>query len=192
MDILDRKKVLKLMLIVLLVWGVFVIGYLLVKNRLITLWSPLTKPEISSQNKVSLPVVLALSPPQGNFSVGNSTKIAVILDTGEKKVIGADAIIKYDPEKIEIIELKPGTIFDHYPFTKINAGKVFISAINDNDHLFSGQGILTHLTIVPKKPGEAKLRFEFRPAETTDSNVAAENNQQDVLEQVKNGVYTFE
>jgi len=185
MKILKSKKAFWSLLLILFLEAISAFWYLKKPTQLATRNS---QPTIS---KTSQPVSLFLDPSAAEFPTGKEFQVAIVLSTGQKSAIGADVILKYDPEKLEVLEITPGQIFELYPELEIQEEKVLISAISQEGKLFSGQGILAQLVLKGKVPGETKLKFEFEPGQTTDSNVAIENTQPDGLEEVKNGSYTF-
>lgn len=147
--------------------------------------------KISPETGPEKTVSLSLSPAEGEFAAGQEFGAAILLSTNQKKIIGADAILKFDPGKLEVLEILPGDIFNLYPQEKIEEGKILISAVLENKKDFSGQGILAKLRIKGKTVGKANLNFEFTPGRTDDSNIAIAGTGKDVLEKTVSGVYTF-
>lgn len=184
-EILKSKKLLLGLLLILAIEAGWAVWYLRKDTRHETRD---TRHEIFETKE---PVLLFLSPSERQLPVGEKFQADVVLSTVEKSVIGIDVILKYDSEKLEVLEIIPGQVFDFYPRLEKENGQIFISAVNHQEKVFSGQGILAQLTLQGKAAGEAKLKFDFTPGETTDSNVALENSQKDALEEVRNGVYTF-
>ena len=185
MKILGSKKVLLSLLVVFIIETGWAIWYL----RSAKQETGNRRQEIS---EIKSSISLSLNPLTGKFPADKEFSVAIVLSTGQKPTVGADAILEYDPEKLEIVAVVPGEIFDFYPLLKTEEKKVLISAVSQGKKTFSGQGILAQLTLKGKNPGEAKLRFNFEKGETIDSNVAIENKVNDGLEEVKNASYTFE
>ena len=130
-----------------------------------------------------------LSPDSGEFSLNEEFTVLIMLSTGQKPIIGADAILKYDPQKLAVLEILPGDIFGVYPQEKIADGKILISGILQSKEGFSGQGVLAKTKLRGKMSGETRLSFEFTPGRTDDSNLTAAGK--DTLARTENGLYTF-
>lgn len=183
-----------------IVIGGFFLFLLLLMGNIVVFWYvgqliapplPPNQLNLPSFKETSVAVAFALDPSEGQFSPNQEFPVTIILKSGGKAVIGADVILKYDPEKLVILKIIPGEVFDLYPQLEIKENKILISAINENQKTFTGQGILAQVKARGKKAGVAKLSFDFSPGQTADSNVALENSTLDGLEEVKNGSYTF-
>lgn len=147
--------------------------------------------KISPEARPAQAVSFSLSPAEGEFAAGEEFEAVILLSTGQERIIGADAILKFDPKKLEVLEILPGDIFNLYPQEKIEEGKILISAVLENKKDFWGQGILAKLKIKGKTAGKTNLNFEFTPGRTDDSNIAIAGTSKDLLAKTKNGLYTF-
>jgi len=141
---------------------------------------------------------LSLSPASGTFNRGCSFKLNINVDTGGAQTDGTDAIVRFDPTRVSATQISPGTIYNDYPGTNIDAtGKITISGLASVSAPFSGSGTLASVDFnVPSAAptGATAVTFDFDPndpSKTTDSNVVERNTVRDVLSNVTNGNYTI-
>lgn len=142
---------------------------------------------------------LSLSPSSGTFNRGCVSLIAVVLDAAGTQTDGSDAILKYDPSRINATSITSGTIYPDYPGNNIDSssGKITISGLASVQQAFSGKGTLATINFsVPENAptGATSVKFEFDPndkAKTTDSNVVERGTIVDVLNSVVDGNYTI-
>ena len=137
----------------------------------------------------------SLSPASGTYQVGTAFNVNINLNTGGNETSGSDAILLYEPEKIEAKGITAGTIYSSYPVKTINstAGKISISGItSDAASSFSGEGTFATINFRPLSSGTTTIRFNFTQDEPTDSNVAKKGTQgEDILASVSNATYTL-
>jgi hypothetical protein len=113
--------------------------------------------------------------------------VTVTVDTAGYSTGGVGAIINYDPFTLAATSIQTGSIFADYPMSSINneKGKITISGIAaSQDHLFSGTGVFATITFTPKQLGFSDISFAFNPGLTTDSNIAVNFGNGDILSKV--------
>lgn len=154
-------------------------------------------------NFIFIPVAsaatLSLSPSSGTFNRGCASSLAVDLDAGGTQTDGSDAILKYDPSRINAASITSGTIYPDYPGNNIDSasGKITISGLASVQQAFSSKGTLATINFsIPENAptGATSVKFEFDPndkAKTTDSNVVERGTIVDVLNSVVDGNYTI-
>lgn len=125
------------------------------------------------------------------LKVNQLTEVKILIDTKGRKITGADAVIKYNPELIEIVgDPLPGKIFPVYPINKVKIDKGIVTTTgtitNPDQPVFSGIGQFATLTIKALKVGETNLTFEFSPGKTNDSNLAEKDSTKDILSKTSN------
>lgn len=126
------------------------------------------------------------------YNVGEEVKVAVRVSTGGHNTNGADVVIKYDPQKVEVLEnsgVIAGDLYTEYPILKSNPDKglIQISGISPADYTgFNGLGDFATLNLRAKSEGESTLSIEYKPNSTTDSNIIDDADSQDILAQVEN------
>lgn len=144
---------------------------------------------------------LSLSPVSGNYNVGESFNVSIILDTKGHDVSGVDIrYLNYDPSLIQVqdadsqksgVQITPGSLF---PITianlvKESEGKIEFSQLTSGSTTYKGFGVLATISFKVLSAGTSSLVFDFRLGNTLDTNVAL--NGQDILSSVVNGSYSF-
>lgn len=142
---------------------------------------------------------MALSPGNGEFRIGCTNRVNIIVNTEGENTMAADAFLRYNPKEIEIldmnpavggIQIKPNGIYESYPGNITSNGRIKMTAFNRVGY-FNGRGTLGSI-VFKSKPGVEKtsISFEFSPGSSTDSNVA-NAEALDVLNAAYGGSYTF-
>jgi len=145
--------------------------------------------------------LLFLDPPFGEFQRGSVLETSIILDSKENLVTGADVVLRFDPNFLEVvdanpnlegIQITPGKIFSEYLGNKVDLtkGRITISGLTEINQPFSGRGVLAQVKFLTKKVGTTKVFFEFQPAATNDSNVAG-TFAKDILDKTIGGEYSI-
>lgn len=145
--------------------------------------------------------MLFLDPPLGKFTCvqGAPVEISIVLDSRGNLVLGADVVLRFDPNfwevidgdpKTEGVQIIPGTIFSSYLGNKVDLaqGRITFSGLAEFDQQFSGRGIVAKIQLMPKKKGTTKIFFEYQPKATNDSNVAG-IGAEDLLDKAVGGEY---
>lgn len=151
-----------------------------------TLLSPL--PAVEKLAPISQGVV-ALTTDQPSYLVGDQIPVTIKLSTGGYNSVGADLVLKYDPNFLEAKEtdfFEQGETYQDYPGTSLDKknGMIFISGIVLSDRGgFNGTGIFGRLKFVAKKQGLTLVKVEFQADSTTDSNIIDTVSAKDVLAQ---------
>ncbi len=171
--------VVSLVVVVELVWGS---SYL--KNL----------PQPAAPTQAATGALLSFSPAQKITKVGEELDIELYLDTKGIKTSGTDVLVSYDPAVVEVLEVRPGLLYQKYPLNEIDVagGKIGFSAVAEPPKTFSGKGVLAYLKLKALKTGTATFSIEFTKGETTDSNVVqAQSNGKDILDKVINAYYSI-
>lgn len=133
---------------------------------------------------------ISLTAPKNSFAVNESVPVAVVIDTGTKRVDGMDVIVRFDPKTLEASTagLVKGKIFDDYPEAAVDAklGVVSISGISSLASSFQGTGQLALVNFKAKAKGKTSLVIEYQKGATTDSNMVETGTSKDILEGVGN------
>ena len=115
---------------------------------------------------------LRLSPSSGEVSSGS--KIEVYIDTEDTAVDSTVAVITFDPNRVEISSITPGSFFDSVSTDTSRSGEVAITGTLSIGNIEgkTGSGILSTLTITPKvTSGNIVLGFRCSAADIDDSNI---------------------
>ena len=141
--------------------------------------------------------VLSLSPASRTVAVGDTFTVNINLDTEGKSIVGADAMLTYDMDRLQVVnvgsssdvQIAPGSLMTTTTYNKVDsqAGRIYFSQVTFSS--YSGSGTLATITFRAVAGGTANVNFIFTPGNTTDSNVAV--NGVDTLSSVQNGVYTI-
>jgi hypothetical protein len=130
---------------------------------------------------------LEFSKTQVSASLGEELDVDVTIDTQSKAVAGADAVILYNPQYIEVVSVDPGDVFADYParFYDNTNGKIMVSGIVSSKHnLYRGRGVMARIRFRTKAMGASQITFQYTPGDTTDSNVASMSEPGDILTSV--------
>lgn len=148
----------------------------------------------------SFAATLSLSPSSGTLNKGCNYSVDINLDTGGLNTDGTDAIVKYDPSKITVNSVSPGTIYPDYPTANPNSstGTITISGLASVSTPVSGSGkfatINLNINSASTTSTTTGLNFVFdpnNPTDTTDSNIVQTGTVVDILSSVTNGNYTI-
>jgi len=151
-------------------------------------------------------VFLAFASGGGNLEKtvvrGEILVLPVILNTAGNDVFAVDAVIRFDPQFLEVLDLDPelpgvqvtpGVIFPRYFALGADnekgevrlSGSSFSGRVADVGQSFSGAGILGSISFRAKNRGTTKVYFDFQEGRTVDSNVVGGPDQErDLLETV--------
>lgn len=137
---------------------------------------------------------LALSPNTSSVAVGQTFDVAIVLNTGGANTSGVDISLRFDKDKLNIVDIKNGTIYDQYIGKNINnaTGVATISGLaSSTDSLFTGTGTFATITFRALTAGTAAVTFNHTPGNKNDTNVANFDTQEEALGAVTNGSYTI-
>ena len=132
-------------------------------------------------------VSLSLSPETS--SNAKVLTVDVFIDTEGKETTGADFVGTFDRDKLRLISVNPGIIYDTYTPAIIdnNGGKVSVSGLVQPQKSYKGSGKFAQLVFEPVKNGEASINITFKKGDRNDSNVA-DMTGNDILAEVDNAV----
>lgn len=151
-----------------------------------------TAPPLQLENLVSTKTVakISLTVLKTSFRIEEVVPVAVVVDTGEKAVSGADLIVKFDPDILEVSSesIVRGKIFDEYPLISVDTkkGLVAISGVSSLNKIFKGTGQFALINFKAKIPGKTFLTIDFKKGSTTASNLVDAGTSQNVLDNVDN------
>lgn len=92
-------------------------------------------------------------------------------------VVGVDAVLLFDPTKINIEKVTENSLLSNTSFVNINntLGIVKISQVSPAGQAFKGEGILATLSVKPVAQGGTTISFDYTLGATNDSNAVSEN-----------------
>jgi len=181
--VVDNKKTIIFLLVSFLVVGELVWGINYLK----------TVPQPKAPAEAEAGAILGLAPAQKTVKVGEEFEVELTLDTKGVATSGTDVIINYDPAVVEVLNVRPGLLYQKYPLNEVDAagGKIGFSGIAEPPQTFAGRGTSAYLRLKALKAGAATLIIEFKKGVTTDSNVVqAGSGGKDTLDKVVNAYYS--
>ena len=115
---------------------------------------------------------LSLSTAEPVLRVNQAFEV-VIQIASDDATLGADAVIKYDPEMLELTKVTPGSVYANYSDvgSKDANGVINVSGVADLTEAVSPNGILARLTFVPLKTGKTKVEFVYEADSTSSTGV---------------------
>lgn len=127
---------------------------------------------------------LMFEPNKVSTSSGDSFTVDIIVDTAGQAVGGTGAKIIFDPNRLSVTSIQPGSIFADYPTASSDnaLGRATLSGIVSSPKtLYTGKGVLGTITFAAKLEGNSTVRFDYFPGSTTDSNIAVTHDPGDIL-----------
>lgn len=133
---------------------------------------------------------LSFSPASQSVTLNNNFNISVILNTGGSDTDGADVIVNYDGNRLQIVSATLGDLYANKLVVDTSTnGKITLRATTTADQSYNGTGTFATLSFKAIAEGTANVYFDFTSGSTTDSNVAYLGD--DLLGSVSNGSYTI-
>lgn len=137
--------------------------------------------------------VLSLLPTGGNFSVGQTIKVDVELNTNGDEVMGAEAVVIYDPKMLSVSDkdITAGTLFPSYPIKKVQReGMVRIIGViaDPKQEQFNGKGVLGTINFKAVGRGNTAVTIDFVIGATNKSNVVKLGDKESGVNYLKNVV----
>ncbi len=123
---------------------------------------------------------------EGSLKINEGFILELYVDTAGSEVDGFDAKINYDPDKVEVMELKidDSAGFETFPVKSVANGKVLISGLAPVNEPLSGDMRVAEFKVIPKVNGDLGLSFVFEVGSTIDSNVVEHGSVHDILGEV--------
>lgn len=137
---------------------------------------------------------LALSSSLETAAVGSVLEVGIILSTGEAKIDGAQAVLRYNPQMLKAAALERGELFEEYVQEEVDETEGYIRLSGLTLDPQPKNGTLGRIVFEALKEGTTTVFFEFIPGATKgDSNVALSGSGGvDILKEVQNGRYVIE
>lgn len=140
--------------------------------------------------------MLFFNPPPPILPAGAEFKVTVNVKTDNRRTLGTDAVISYDPKILTATKVSPGKIYPFYPsnLTEIDnvAGRLNFSGTVGFGKPVSANGVLGEVYFRARQPRSAKLNFLWEKKGTKDSNIVPDFGELDLLlEQPKGITLTF-
>lgn len=118
---------------------------------------------------------LYFQPDTASIPSGSETVLNLMIDTGGKKAVSADAKINFPQAKIQIKSVSPGSFFGSVSKLIDNqSGDLTINGYFQGSPAstgVAGVGTVAAITVKTLSPGAAPIDFSCSPGETTDTNI---------------------
>ena len=133
---------------------------------------------------------MMILPTTDTVSLNEEFEVTVTLSADGLVLDGADAIVSFDPEKLEAVSIRESSLFSSYPrkTTDNSAGEVKITGFGNPDRKeLEQESDFAYITFRAISPGEAMINFEFEPGKTNLSVMVEKDTSKNVLGEVSGG-----
>lgn len=99
--------------------------------------------------------------------------LSLKIDTEGVAVSGADVVLEYNPQMLEVIKIENGNFFSLFgKHFELNNQKIYITGFfTEKNETKTGSGIFSKLTLKALKNGATSLKFVCAPKSLSDTNV---------------------
>lgn len=138
---------------------------------------------------------MSVDPSEVTVTVESQFTSSISVDLAGREVNGMDAIIKYDPQLLEVLESASGDLFENLLVNEIDTenGTISITAsrLSKDSPPISVNGILSVITFQALQPGITTVDIVFDPQTTSTSNVTEAGTSDNILTTVHNAQVTI-
>lgn len=128
--------------------------------------------------------VMGIYPEKNKVKVGGIFDLSVTASTSKGNIAGADAIINFSPEYLNIESIEEGELFDLYPLKKIDneKGIVKVTGFGAQENYQLNQEIdFFSMKLRAKKAGTTQIAINFQKDKTNLSNVVEAGTSRNIL-----------
>lgn len=132
---------------------------------------------------------LSLSPATATLTAGQAYDMQVVVNTEGVGIVSADVRVNYDPSKVTILSITPGTIFSVSTAQNISSNYLTISrAIPNGGTPYNGtNGVYATIRFTARETGSAAFTIPFTTGTTSETILASGAN--NLLTGVTNATY---
>lgn len=150
-----------------------------------------------TENTVQEEIAFSLSPSGGEYFVGDTFDVDLVLASGEREVDAIDIVLVYNPELLSVVdadEIKEGSqvltrgVFEMHPLNEVRDGEVRIGAASFTNGV-TGTNALATVTFVARAAGPATVKYAYEPGSSLDTDVFTIDSTDDELSAVTNAVF---
>lgn len=185
----DKKRI----FVVLIVLAVLIAGILLVRRQKALELSKNLKDQgkkveitIKPEEKVGK-MSISVSPEK--LLIGENGFLTVNFLAPEYKLYGADVILLYDPQFIEVRQdsLSFGDYFNSFPRQQVDQenGIIKVTAISGRQENMKNEDKLFSFEFTALKAGQTKVDFDFKLGETNTTTLVEKETSKNILETVE-------
>lgn len=184
-------KFLSLPKIIFIILGLIVLVEVVYAVKVLITPSPAPVISLSKQTAIQKGVSkISLTTSKATFNINKVVPVAVMVDTGNRSISGADLIVRFDPKILDITSsgLVKGAIFNEYPLISADSktGMITISGISNEKSGFKGTGQFAMINFKAKSAGKASLTIDSKKGSTANSNLVDIDTSKNILETVDN------
>lgn len=138
---------------------------------------------------------MSIDPSEVTVSQGSQFTSSISVDLGGREVNGMDAIIKYDPQFLEVVESTNGDLFENLLVNEIDSENSTISItasrLSPETPPININGILAVINFQAISPGNTQIEIIFDKNQTNTSNVTEAVTSDNILTTVSNAQVTI-
>lgn len=111
--------------------------------------------------------------PELGVKQGNDFDTTIKIDTAGQNVTGADVVLQYNPDLIEVVKIENGGFFPLFgKHFELNNQKIYITGFfTEKNQSKNGNGIFAKLTLKALKNGATNLQFMCLDKSLSDTNI---------------------
>lgn len=192
------KKLLLIFAVVLLLESLWAINF--INSSKTASNSALIQPEIPENEAATkqpdlIPIAtMYLDPGTNTVNLNNEFEIAVVINTADRKINGADSIITYDPTTLTVVDgyidipavqVKPGNIYNSLLINSVDplAGKITLtgSRLSKDTPPFQGIGNFAIIRFKAIQVGSSEVSLVFDPTIAKTSSVVEAETSANIL-----------
>ena len=152
-------------------------GFILLRIKRVQVLKPAAVVPASSNQ-------MYFKPAKTESTVGTQFDVDIYFRAKDKILFGADAVVAFDPNYLEVSQVQPATFFQEYPRKKIDAvnGVVKITGYNPiNNKPLSEDILFATLKVKAKKKGSVKLTFDYKAGSTNATTLVERGTSKNIL-----------
>lgn len=124
-----------------------------------------------------------LEPSAVKAKVGEAFPLNVYLSTGGQEIDAADVVVKYDPEKLELVDntVKPGLVLENYTDLAVDSRKGFATIKASGGSYKGVRGKLAEVSFRSKTAGETSVELYFQSGGLQECAIWSKASKSDIL-----------
>lgn len=170
---LNRFSTIRISFILFFITVVFLSVYLAAQHQII------------QKTAAAGPAILSLSPNTGSYNKNQNFDINILLNTGDKPVVGIDVSLTFDPAILQIQAVNPGSLFQNQIVFKNETSNNRILLSLGSFTPFTGSGTYGTIKFLATGIGNTQVGFD-----TTSTKIAQQGGG-DILGETIGGSYVI-
>lgn len=181
--------------VIFMILGLMVIAELIWAGWTVLKPAPIPQPVVIEETPVLVDfnrkasITLAVAIPVVKVKDSFDVQVSV---NATSETDGLDVILKYDPQLLTVEAsgtakqpVQVTSLYDEYPVNKVDekAGLITLSGISTKNDGIMPNGLLGTIKFTAKAVGTTEIKLNYSANQSTDSNVTAHGDGQDILDQ---------